>query len=170
MTEEEIRRMKRRTKFILAAVLLLLALLAAGACWLWVAFNGLPSSLRQSNPNLSPQAAAEQMENGALIRLGTDTYYDLAAGSGLETLLQTDAWASTDAFSVQEPALALSFGELYELYLWSDGRAAFYDGYAPGGTSLWSYYTLPAEAVASLLSALPEAAASTDTPYRSFSF
>lgn len=170
MTEQDATAIRRKTARVLAAVLLGMALLAFGCFWLWCSLFGWPHFLRYGNPNLSPQAAAEQVENGALIRLGTDTYYELAAGSGLGELLQTDAWASTGAFSVQDPALTLSFGELYELYLWTDGRAAVYDGYAPRDIRLWSYYVLPAEAVSNLLSTLPEAAASTDTPCRSFSF
>ena len=157
MTEEEIRRIKRQTKLILAAVLLLLALLAAGACWLWYAFNGLPAFLRRDNPGLTPQAAAEQVEKGGQIQVGAGSYDTLSEDSGLGELLQADSWISTDSFRPEETALIFRFGELYELYLCPDGRAAFYDGYAPRNTQMWSYYTLPDGVVDDLLSNLPEA-------------
>ena len=74
------------------------------------------------------------------------------------------------AFRPEGAELALRFGERYELYLCADGRAAFYDGYAPGDIRLWSYYSLPAEAVTNLVSTLPERAVSTQEPYGTFTY
>ena len=168
MTEQDAAAIRRRTARLLAAVLLGMALLAAGCLWLWCSLFGWPHLLRQGNTTPSPQAAAEQVESGGLARLGPDAYYELAEGSGLGELLQTDAWTPAEPFRPEDAALALRFGERYELYLCADGRAAFYDGYAPGDTRLWSCYTLPAEAVANLLSALPERAAPAEEPYGTF--
>lgn len=117
---------------------------------------------------LAPFPAPGQPQPQPPARLGPDAYYELAEGSGLGELLQTDAWTPAEPFRPEDAALALRFGERYELYLCADGRAAFYDGYAPGDTRLWSCYTLPAEAVANLLSALPERAAPAEEPYGTF--
>ena len=57
----------------------------------------------------------------------------------------------------------------YELFLWADGRAAFYDGYAPGDTQEWAYYILPSGVVVELLQILSERAVHTADPYASFS-
>lgn len=130
----------------------------------------LAAALRHGNPNLSPQAAAEQLESGGLARLEADAYYEVSEGSGLGALLQADSWTPAESFRPEGAELALRFGERYELYLCADGRAAFYDGYAPGDIRLWSYYSLPAEAVTNLVSTLPERAVSTQEPYGTFTY
>ncbi|WP_291257235.1 hypothetical protein [Flavonifractor sp.] len=170
MTEQDAAAIRRKTARLLAAVLLGLALLAFGCFWFWCSLFGWPAALRHGNPNLSPQAAAEQLESGGLARLEAGAYYEVSEGSGLGALLQADSWTPAESFRPEGAELALRFGERYELYLCADGRAAFYDGYAPGDIRLWSCYSLPAEAVANLVSTLPERAVSTQEPYGTFTY
>ena len=61
MTEQDAAAIRRKTARLLAAVLLGLALLAFGCFWFWCSLFGWPAALRHGNPNLSPQAAAEQL-------------------------------------------------------------------------------------------------------------
>ena len=63
MTEQDAAAIRRKTARLLAAVLLGLALLAFGCFWFWCSLFGWPAALRHGNPNLSPQAAAEQLES-----------------------------------------------------------------------------------------------------------
>ena len=170
MTEQDAAAIRRKTARLLAAVLLGLALLAFGCFWFWCSLFGWPAALRHGNPNLSPQAAAEQLESGGLARLEAGAYYEVSEGSGLGALLQADSWTPAESFRPEGAELALRFGERYELYLCADGRAAFYDGYAPGDIRLRSYYSLPAEAVTNLVSTLPERAVSTQEPYGTFTY
>ena len=169
MTEQENRRVRRRAGAALSVGLALTLLAAAGCGWLWYALNGLPGFLRKENPSLLPQSAAEHLESSTLLRTGDGFYYELEEGSGLGTLLRSEDWSSIPAFSAGEPELSLRFGEQYELFLWADGRAAFYDGYAPGDTQEWAYYILPSGVVVELLQILSERAVHTADPYASFS-
>lgn len=169
MTGQENRRVRRHAGAALAVGLALALLAAAGCGWLWYALNGLPGFLRKENPSLLPQSAAEHLESSTLLRTGDGSYYELEEGSGLGTLLRSEDWSSIPAFSAGEPELSLRYGEQYELFLWADGRAAFYDGYAPGDTQEWAYYILPSGVVAELLQILSERAVHTADPYASFS-
>jgi len=44
--------------------------------------------------------------------------------------------------------------ELYELSLWSDGKAAFYDGYSGHSTKSYAYYIIPTGMVKDLITSL----------------
>ena len=64
------------------------------------------------------------------------------------------SWISSAAFDRGEADLTFRFGERYKLSLWSDGRAAFYDGYAGRSTKSHAYYSIPAGVVGELTAAL----------------
>ena len=48
----------------------------------------------------------------------------------------------------------IHFGELYELSLWSDGKAAFYDGYSGHSTKSYAYYATSTGVVQDLIASL----------------
>ena len=153
MTEAYARKLKRWNLIALTATLALLVLLMAGAFWLWCRVFGPPEALRRDNPQLTPQAAAKQLDLGAIAFWDTVSYI-IEEDSGLDTLLHTDQWTSTSSFDSDEADLKLRFGEFYELSLWSDGKAAFYSGYSGRATKSHAYYTIPAGVVQELTSAL----------------
>ena len=46
------------------------------------------------------------------------------------------------------------FGEFYELSLWSEGKAAFYDGYSGHSTKSYAYYAISTGVVQELIVSL----------------
>ncbi len=153
MTEDYARTLKRRTLIALIATLISLALLGAVMFWLWCSLFGPPEFMRRDNPSLSPQSAQTQLDSGATV-YWRETAYDVPADSDLGELLHTDQWTSVSAFQAGDADLAIHFGELYELSLWSDGKAAFYDGYSGRSTKSHAYYTIPTGVVEDLIASL----------------
>ena len=153
MTEAYARKLKRWNLIALTGTLLFLVLLTAGAFWLWCRVFGPPEALRENNPLLTPQAAAEQLDLGATALWDTASY-TITEDSGLDTLLHTDQWTATSPFQDDEADLVLRFGELYQLSLWSDGRADFYFGYSGRTMKSHAYYAIPNDVVGELTSSL----------------
>ena len=153
MAEDYARTLKRRTLVALIATLNSLVLLGAAVFWLWCSLFGPPQFMRKDNPSLSPQSAQSQLDAGATVYC-QDTAYEVPPNSGLDQLLHTDQWTSTSAFQTEASGVVLHFGELYELSLWSDGKAAFYDGYSGHSTKSYAYYTIPTGMVKDLITSL----------------
>lgn len=153
MTEDYARTLKRRTLIALVATLISLVLLGAAMFWLWCSLFGLPEFMRKANPSLAPQSAELQLDTGATV-YWQDISYSVSADNDLGDLLHTEQWASSSAFQADEADLVLHFGELYELSLWSDGKASFYDGYSGRSIKAHAYYTIPTGVVKELTAAL----------------
>ena len=153
MTEDYARSLKRRTLVALVATLISLVLLGAAMFWMWCKLFGPPEFMRKDNPSLSPQSAHSQLDAGATVYC-QDTAYEVPPNSGLDQLLHTDQWTSTSAFQAEDADLVIHFGEFYELSLWSEGKAAFYDGYAGHSTKSYAYYTIPTGMVKDLITSL----------------
>ncbi len=153
MTEDYARTLKRRTLVALIATLISLVLLGAAVFWLWCSLFGPPQFMRKDNPSLSPQSAQSQLDAGATVYC-QDTAYEVPPNSGLDQLLHTDQWTSTSAFQAEDADLVIHFGEFYELSLWSEGKAAFYDGYSGHSTKSYAYYTIPTGMVKDLITSL----------------
>lgn len=100
-----------------------------------------------------PQSAQSQLDAGATVYC-QDTAYEVPPNSGLDQLLHTDQWTSTSAFQAEDADLVIHFGEFYELSLWSEGKAAFYDGYSGHSTKSYAYYTIPTGMVKDLITSL----------------
>nr|WP_317322908.1 hypothetical protein [uncultured Flavonifractor sp.] len=153
MTEEYARALKRRTFIALVATLLSLVLLGAVMFWMWCRLFGPPEFMQKDNPMLSAQSAELQLDTGATA-YWQETAYLVPAHSDLGELLHTGQWTSAAAFPTEKAELLLCFGELYELSLWSDGRAFFYNGYTDYGVKTQAYYTIPLGVVKELTAAL----------------
>lgn len=153
MTEDYARTLKRRTLVALVATLISLVLLGAAMFWMWCSLFGPPEFMRKDNPSLSPQSAQSQLDAGATVYC-QDTAYEVPPNSGLDQLLHTDQWTSTSAFQAEDADLVIHFGEFYELSLWSEGKAAFYDGYSGHSTKSYAYYTIPTGMVKDLITSL----------------
>lgn len=153
MTEDYARTLKRRTLVALVATLISLVLLGAAMFWMWCKLFGPPEFMRKDNPSLSPQSAQSQLDAGATVYC-QDTAYEVPPNSGLDQLLHTDQWTSTSAFQAEDADLVIHFGEFYELSLWSEGKAAFYDGYSGHSTKSYAYYTIPTGMVKDLITSL----------------
>ena len=153
MAEDYARTLKRRTLIALIATLISLVLLGAAMLWLWCSLFGPPQFMRKDNPSLTPQSAQAQLDAGATI-YWQDTAYQVPPNSGLDQLLHTDQWTSTAAFQAEDADLVIHFGEFYELSLWSEGKAAFYDGYSGHSTKSYAYYTIPTGMVKDLITSL----------------
>ena len=153
MAEDYARTLKRRTLVALIATLISLVLLGAAMFWLWCSLFGPPQFMRKDNPSLSPQSAQSQLDAGATVYC-QDTAYEVPPNSGLDQLLHTDQWTSTSAFQAEDADLVIHFGEFYELSLWSEGKAAFYDGYSGHSTKSYAYYTIPTGMVKDLITSL----------------
>lgn len=153
MAEDYARTLKRRTLVALIATLISLVLLGAAVFWLWCSLFGPPQFMRKDNPSLSPQSAQSQLDAGATVYC-QDTAYEVPPNSGLDQLLHTDQWTSTSAFQAEDADLVIHFGEFYELSLWSEGKAAFYDGYSGHSTKSYAYYTIPTGMVKDLITSL----------------
>ena len=153
MTEDYARTLKRRTLVALVATLISLVLLGAAVFWMWCSLFGPPQFMRKDNPSLSPQSAQSQLDAGATVYC-QDTAYEVPPNSGLDQLLHTDQWTSTSAFQAEDADLVIHFGEFYELSLWSEGKAAFYDGYSGHSTKSYAYYTIPTGMVKDLITSL----------------
>ena len=153
MTEDYARTLKRRTLVALVATLISLVLLVAAMFWMWCKLFGPPEFMRKDNPSLSPQSAQSQLDAGATVYC-QDTAYEVPPNSGLDQLLHTDQWTSTSAFQAEDADLVIHFGEFYELSLWSEGKAAFYDGYSGHSTKSYAYYTIPTGMVKDLITSL----------------
>ncbi len=153
MAEDYARTLKRRTLIALIATLISLVLLGAAMFWLWCSLFGPPQFMRKDNPSLTPQSAQAQLDAGATI-YWQDTTYQVPPNSGLDQLLHTDQWTSTSAFQAEDADLVVHFGEFYELSLWSDGKAAFYDGYSGHSTKSYAYYAISTNVVQELIASL----------------
>ena len=153
MAEDYARTLKRRTLVALIATLISLVLLGAAVFWLWCSLFGPPQFMRKNNPSLTPQSAQAQLDAGATV-YWQDTAYEVPPHSGLDQLLHTDQWTSTSAFQAEDADLVIHFGELYELSLWSDGKAAFYDGYSGHSTKSYAYYATSTGVVQDLMASL----------------
>lgn len=153
MAEDYARTLKRRTLVALIATLISLVLLGAAVFWLWCSLFGPPQFMRKDNPSLTPQSAQAQLDAGATV-YWQDTAYEVPPHSGLDQLLHTDQWTSTSAFQAEDADLVIHFGELYELSLWSDGKAAFYDGYSGHSTKNYAYYATSTGVVQDLMASL----------------
>ena len=153
MAEDYARTLKRRTLVALIATLISLVLLGAAVFWLWCSLFGPPQFMRKDNPSLTPQSAQAQLDAGATV-YWQDTAYEVPPHSGLDQLLHTDQWTSTSAFQAEAADLVIHFGELYELSLWSDGKAAFYDGYSGHSTKSYAYYATSTGVVQDLMASL----------------
>lgn len=153
MTEDYARTLKRRTLIALVATLISMALLVGAMLWMWCSLFGLPEFMRKDNPMLTPQSAQVQLDTGATA-YWQKASYSVPADSPLADLLHTEQWTSSSSFQNTEADLVLRFGELYELSLWSDGRASFYDGYSGRSTKAHAYYTIPTGVVKELTAAL----------------
>ena len=153
MTEDYARTLKRRTLVALVATLISLVLLGAAMFWMWCSLFGPPQFMRKDNPSLTPQSAQAQLDAGATV-YWQDTAYQVPAHSGLSELLHTDQWTSTSAFQTEDAELVMHFGELYELSLWSNGKAAFYDGYSGHSTKSYAYYATSTGVVQDLIASL----------------
>ena len=150
MAEDYARTLKRRTLVALIATLISLVLLGAAVFWLWCSLFGPPQFMRKDNPSLSPQSAQSQLDAGATVYC-QDTAYEVPPNSGLDQLLHTDQWTSTSAFQAEDADLVIHFGEFYELSLWSEGKAAFYDGYSGHSTKSYAYYAISTGVVQDLI-------------------
>ena len=153
MAEDYARTLKRRTLVALIATLISLVLLGAAVFWLWSSLFGPPQFMRKDNPSLTPQSAQAQLDAGATV-YWQDTAYEVPPHSGLDQLLHTDQWTSTSAFQAEDADLVIHFGELYGLSLWSDGKAAFYDGYSGHSTKSYAYYATSTGVVQDLMASL----------------
>ena len=153
MAEDYARTLKRRTLVALIATLISLVLLGAAVFWLWCSLFGPPQFMRKDNPSLTPQSAQAQLDAGATVYC-QGTTYEVPPHSGLDQLLHTDQWTSTSAFQAEDADLVIHFGELYELSLWSDGKAAFYDGYSGHSTKSYAYYATSTGVVQDLMASL----------------
>ena len=153
MAEDYARTLKRRTLVALIATLISLVLLGAAVFWLWCSLFGPPQFMRKDNPSLTPQSAQAQLDAGATV-YWQGTTYEVPPHSGLDQLLHTDQWTSTSAFQAEDADLVIHFGELYELSLWSDGKAAFYDGYSGHSTKSYAYYATSTGVVQDLIASL----------------
>ena len=153
MAEGYARPPKRRTLVALIATLISLVLLGAAVFWLWCSLFGPPQFMRKDNPSLTPQSAQAQLDAGATV-YWQDTAYEVPPHSGLDQLLHTDQWTSTSAFQAEDADLVIHFGELYELSPWSDGKAAFYDGYSGHSTKSYAYYATSTGVVQDLIASL----------------
>ena len=153
MAEDYARTLKRRTLIALIATLISLVLLGAAMFWLWCSLFGPPQFMRKDNPSLTPQSAQAQLDAGATI-YWQDTAYQVPPNSGLDQLLHTDQWTSTSAFQAEDTDLVIHFGEFYELSLWSEGKAAFYDGYSGHSTKSYAYYAISNNVVQELIASL----------------
>lgn len=153
MAEDYARTLKRRTLVALIATLISLVLLGAAVFWLWCSLFGPPQFMRKDNPSLTPQSAQAQLDAGATVYC-QGTTYEVPPHSGLDQLLHTDQWTSTSAFQAEDADLVIHFGELYELSLWSDGKAAFYDGYSGHSTKSYAYYATSTGVVQDLIASL----------------
>ena len=153
MAEDYARTLKRRTLVALIATLISLVLLGAAVFWLWCSLFGPPQFMRKDNPSLTPQSAQAQLDAGATV-YWQDTAYEVPPHSGLDQLLHTDQCTSTSAFQAEDADLVIHFGELYELSLWSDGKAAFYDGYSGHSTKSYAYYATSTGVVQDLMASL----------------
>lgn len=153
MAEDYARTLKRRTLVALIATLISLVLLGAAVFWLWCSLFGPPQFMRKDNPSLTPQSAQAQLDAGATV-YWQGTAYEVPPHSGLDQLLHTDQWTSTSAFQAEDADLVIHFGELYELSLWSDGKAAFYDGYSGHSTKSYAYYATSTGVVQDLIASL----------------
>ncbi len=153
MTEDYARTLKRRTLIALIATLISLVLLGAAMFWMWCSLFGPPEFMRKDNPSLAPQSAELQLDAGATI-YWQETSYVVPDEADLGQLLHADQWSSTSAFQTDAADLVVHFGELYELSLWSDGKASFYDGYSGHNTKAHAYYTIPLGVVKELTAAL----------------
>ena len=153
MAEDYALTLKCRTLVALIATLISLVLLGAAVFWLWCSLFGPPQFMRKDNPSLTPQSAQAQLDAGATV-YWQDTAYEVPPHSGLDQLLHTDQWTSTSAFQADDADLVIHFGELYELSLWSDGKAAFYDGYSGHSTKSYAYYATSTGVVQDLIASL----------------
>ena len=153
MAEDYARTLKRRTLVALIATLISLVLLGAAVFWLWCSLFGPPQFMRKDNPSLTPQSAQAQLDAGATVYC-QDTTYEVPPHSGLDQLLHTDQWTSTSAFQAEDADLVIHFGEFYELSLWSEGKAAFYDGYSGHSTKSYAYYAISNNVVQELIASL----------------
>ena len=153
MAEDYARTLKRRTLVALIATLISLVLLGAAVFWLWCSLFGPPQFMRKDNPSLTPQSAQAQLDAGATVYC-QGTTYEVPPHSGLGQVLHTDQWTSTFAFQAEDADLVIHFGELYELSLWSDGKAAFYDGYSGHSTKSYAYYATSTGVVQDLIASL----------------
>ena len=97
--------------------------------------------------------AQAQLDAGATI-YWQDTAYQVPPNSGLDQMLHTDQWTSTSAFQAEDADLVIHFGEFYELSLWSEGKAAFYDGYSGHSTKSYAYYAISTNVVQELIASL----------------
>lgn len=153
MTEDYARTLKRRTLIALIATLISLVLLGCAMFWMWCSLFGPPEFMRKDNPSLAPQSAELQPDAGATV-YWRETSYVVPDEADLGQLLHADQWNSTSAFQTEAADLVVHFGELYELSLWSDGKASFYDGYSGRSTKTHAYYTIPMGVVKELTAAL----------------
>lgn len=157
MAEDYARTLKRRTLIALIATLISLVLLGAAMFWMWCSLFGPPEFMRTDNPRLTPQQAQTRLDAGATV-YWQEISYIVPDEADLGQLLHADQWSSTSSFLAEDADLVVHFGELYELSLWSDGRAAFYDGYSGYSTKAHAYYSIPTGVVKELtvsLAALP---------------
>ena len=153
MTQEYANKLVRRNFIALILTLIFMALLAVGAVGMWWGAFGPPDFMRKDNSMLTPQAAELRLENGATASWDKTTH-TVPKDAHLSALLRANQWTSSAAFDGGEADLTFRFGERYKLSLWSDGRAAFYDGYAGRSTKSHAYYSIPAGVVGELTAAL----------------
>lgn len=136
MTQADYKTAKRNI-IILSCVMAALLLLTL-AVFLRFAFQ-------RDNPELSPQALVQNLEQSQSLYLKLDdTQYSLPAGEHVTGLFR-ELQETNDRPQEHEPWISLHFGELYEFYIYEGGIVQGFDGYAATATKTDVYYQADSE-------------------------
>lgn len=97
------------------------------------------------------QMGTQTHENYVLAKSG-DSYYETDPSDEFAALFQFEEWEMISVPPEGEPLLSLQFAELWVVDIYSDGRVAAYNGYAPSTRCKDSAcYSMPTEAVAQVI-------------------
>lgn len=112
------------------------------------------------NRPLSPSVTIESAESALsgdsiLVKIGEE-YYELDGNDEFSGMFRLNEWTLCKQFSADNVLVTLHFAEQYELYIYSDGKASFYYGYAGNNSKPEAYYEIPNDIAESIIDYIAE--------------
>lgn len=125
----------KKTNYIAAVISAVILIILALALLRFLVF-------RKDNPRLLPEGLDAVFKDSETVYIESDgLYYECVGGEAFLEILATENWTAAKAFYGQtRPYIRIHIAELYEIYVYPDGRINSYDGYAGTKQKSNEYY------------------------------